>query len=369
MRLQNSQHAEVYQRAYGTLKLFCGTTNGFMRTNKADFKALTIGPGEATSHHRHLVRESIFHVLQGRVRMRSESANFDHICIEGDTAIVEPGEDHCLYNVGESDAVVLEIESPPHASSDKIPWRAIRQGLGVPTKPKGRFWQSSPSVKVKICGVRNLESALECEALGVDAVGIHAIGQKGIEGVFTDSDWFKLIPEGLSVFLLTDQTDPGTLAELISATNCDAVQLQGPQNREQVRQVSEVVRGYGRYLVRTIGLPLGTPIETAQRQIAEILGISDAILIDSKSFGGTGTVHDWNVTEGIRDLVSKPLIIAGGLDAGNCGKAITQTRPWGIDVESGVERHFRLSDGRRVTVKDFKKIRVLVTAAHQARWQ
>jgi phosphoribosylanthranilate isomerase len=366
VRLQKSLDAEVYERSYGTLKLFCGNTKGYMQTNKADFKALLIRPGKSTSHHFHLARESIFHILQGEVRIQSVRANFDHVCTEGDTVIVEPGEDHVLSNVGGSEAVVLEIESPPHASSDKIPWQGVRQGARVPERPTGRFWRQGPNVKIKICGVRNLETALECERLGVDAVGINGIGQKGIDRVLTDSVWLRLIPTELSVFLLTDRTDPGTLAELLAATNCDTVQLQGPQNRAEVQRASEMIRGCRCKFVRTVGVPAGTTREAVMQELTQYLDIVDAILIDSGQYGGTATIADWDLTAEIRDLISKPLILAGGLNPENCGKAITKIRPWGIDVESGVERRFPIPTGGRVTAKDFTKISELVSAALRA---
>jgi phosphoribosylanthranilate isomerase len=127
-----------------------------------------------------------------------------------------------------------------------------------------------------------------------------------------------------------------------------------------------MVRVYGRRFVRTVGVTAGASEETVLEEVAQIIDATDAILFDSGRYGGTGTAHDWALTASVRSRISKPLILAGGLTPENCGKAIAQTRPWGIDVESGVERHFPVAGGGRVTAKDFSKIGDLVSAALRA---
>jgi phosphoribosylanthranilate isomerase len=54
------------------------------------------------------------------------------------------------------------------------------------------------------------------------------------------------------------------------------------------------------------------------------------------TFGGSGRVFDWNRLPGM-ERRSRPLILAGGLDASNVGAAIRAARPYGVDVSSGVE--------------------------------
>jgi phosphoribosylanthranilate isomerase len=75
----------------------------------------------------------------------------------------------------------------------------------------------------------------------------------------------------------------------------------------------------------------------------------DAILLDSgnpaaavKELGGTGRVHDWAVSRAIRDAVTVPLFLAGGLRAANVADAIAAVRPFGVDVCSGVRRAGKL---------------------------
>jgi phosphoribosylanthranilate isomerase len=89
----------------------------------------------------------------------------------------------------------------------------------------------------------------------------------------------------------------------------------------------------------------------------------DAILLDSGTTqvrGGTGAVFDWEQTAPIAARIREkmPLIIAGGLNAGNVGRAIAMFEPWGVDVVSGVESE--------PGIKDENKLRAFVAAVHQS---
>ena len=61
-----------------------------------------------------------------------------------------------------------------------------------------------------------------------------------------------------------------------------------------------------------------------------------ALLADAPSdaHGGSGTSFDWNRVPSRR---TKPLVLAGGLDADNVGDAVRRVRPYAVDVSSGVE--------------------------------
>jgi phosphoribosylanthranilate isomerase len=88
----------------------------------------------------------------------------------------------------------------------------------------------------------------------------------------------------------------------------------------------------------------------------------NAVLIDSYTagkLGGTGKTHNWELSRSIRELIQpKPLILAGGLNQHNVIKAITQVKPYAVDVSSGVES----SPG----IKSTKKIYEFVKKAKEA---
>jgi phosphoribosylanthranilate isomerase len=94
----------------------------------------------------------------------------------------------------------------------------------------------------------------------------------------------------------------------------------------------------------------------------------DALLLDSgnpnlavKELGGTGRVHNWDVSRTIRESVSYPVFLAGGLKPDNVTAAIEQVRPFGVDVCSGIRINGRLDETKlRAFVRavtDFKETR------------
>ncbi|WP_332368465.1 phosphoribosylanthranilate isomerase [Spirosoma telluris] len=69
----------------------------------------------------------------------------------------------------------------------------------------------------------------------------------------------------------------------------------------------------------------------------------DALLLDSgnptlavKELGGTGRVHNWQVSRQIVEQSRVPIFLAGGLTPENVRQAIDTVRPFGLDICSGV---------------------------------
>jgi phosphoribosylanthranilate isomerase len=103
----------------------------------------------------------------------------------------------------------------------------------------------------------------------------------------------------------------------------------------------------------------GNPLELARR----LTPLVDAFILDTTDaaedrVGGTGLQHDWSLS---RDLVAecaKPVILAGGLHAGNVTDAIRMVRPFGVDANS------RLKDA--AGHKDARKVAAYLTTAKRA---
>ena len=90
------------------------------------------------------------------------------------------------------------------------------------------------------------------------------------------------------------------------------------------------------------------------RSIDEAIEISemvDFILLDSgnpnlsvKELGGTGRVHNWELSRQIRNRIKIPIFLAGGLNKDNVKKAIDIVQPYGIDLCSGVRTNGSLDE-------------------------
>jgi phosphoribosylanthranilate isomerase len=102
-------------------------------------------------------------------------------------------------------------------------------------------------------------------------------------------------------------------------------------------------------VVQVVHVEDGAAVEEAVAVAAE----ADAILLDSgrpgapvKELGGTGRVHDWEVSARVRAAIAPvPLFLAGGLRPSNVADAIRAVGPFGIDVCSGVRTDGRLDAG------------------------
>ena len=79
--------------------------------------------------------------------------------------------------------------------------------------------------------------------------------------------------------------------------------------------------------------------------------------------GATGKTHDWEISKKFVELSSKPIILAGGLNADNVFDAISKVKPAGVDVHTGVEDSSGRKEKRLVkkfidqSIKAFKLVK------------
>lgn len=213
---------------------------------------------------------------------------------------------------------------------------------------------------MKICGVKNLDTAYSCYELGVDAIGLHALGSiETAIGMF--AGWTSVLPSELSVFLLTDSNDSSAILEACEMLGCDTVQLQGRMSAELVVSLARSVRNEGVRLVKSVAVPSKDELRQLREYLGQILPHVDAILLDSAWRGGTGKRADLQVATELAAGMDVPLIVAGGISDENVAEVVNVMHPYGVDVESSVEWHF-WHEGRRIAAKSVKKIERLVMA-------
>ena len=74
---------------------------------------------------------------------------------------------------------------------------------------------------------------------------------------------------------------------------------------------------------------------------------AQALVLDAHvdAYGGGGKVFDWSL---IPSDVSRPVVLSGGLHAGNVIQGIRHVRPWAVDVSSGVESSRGVKDAAMI---------------------
>lgn len=213
-------------------------------------------------------------------------------------------------------------------------------------------------VKVKICGIRDSEEARLAVSLGADALGF-LVGLSYRTDDELDLPAARQIivrtPPFVSTVLVTHQVDLEWVTEACQQSGCTLVQLHGDFALEQIPELRQRVPNVR--IVKAVNVV----DESAVARAIAAARQADAVLLDSRTatrIGGTGHTHDWTISARIVKAVDKPVILAGGLNPLNVGKAIEIVQPFAVDVNSGVE----LPNGR----KSPQKIEDLITVAKKA---
>ena len=201
------------------------------------------------------------------------------------------------------------------------------------------------TVFVKICGITSEEDALLAVAMGADAVGfVFAPSIRQVQPTLVGDIVKRLPPEILTVGVFRDEA-PQRVIDLVNKTGLIGAQLHGHETPAVTKEVAKHVQ----FVIK--GFAASDPaLDRAADHGA------DAILMDAP-VPGSGQLFDWSLTGRVPDTMR--LLLAGGLTPENVADAITATRPWGVDVSSGVES----APGR----KDAVKVRSFIAAAKAVR--
>ena len=201
--------------------------------------------------------------------------------------------------------------------------------------------------RVKVCCISSVEEARAAVRHGASAIGLVSEMPSG-PGVIPEemiSEIARATPPSVSTFLLTSRQDAREIIEQHRRCRTSTIQICDRLERgdyEELRAALPSVK-----LVQVIHVSGEESVDEALAAASRV----DAILLDSgnqvlrvKELGGTGRTHDWAVSRRIREAVSVPVFLAGGLNPGNVVEAIRQVGPFGVDLCSGVRTDGRLDE-------------------------
>ncbi|MDR3628372.1 MAG: phosphoribosylanthranilate isomerase [Ignavibacteriaceae bacterium] len=200
-------------------------------------------------------------------------------------------------------------------------------------------------IRVKICCISTKEEAKLAIKYGASALGLVSQMPSG-PGVIPEeliSEIAEVIPPGISSFLLTSKQDAGSIIQQQRRTGVNTIQLCDRLETGSYDQLRKAMPGIS--LVQVIHV-------NGRESVDEAVSVSpyvNAILLDSgnqtlpiKELGGTGRVHDWNLSAEIRSAVNIPVFLAGGLTHENVLEAVRKVHPFGVDICSGVRTNDKL---------------------------
>ncbi len=186
------------------------------------------------------------------------------------------------------------------------------------------------SVRVKVCGVTRLDDAKATWDAGVDALGLnfYAKSPRCVD-MATAALLAATRPALGAVVGVFVNAPPDEVRAKVRECGLTAVQLHGDEP-------PSACLGYGVPVIKA--LRVHGPADVARAR--EYVGVCDVagLLLDGAApgYGGGGVGFDWSLVASLSGC-GVPVLVAGGLKPANVAEAVRATRPYGVDVASGVE--------------------------------
>jgi phosphoribosylanthranilate isomerase len=214
------------------------------------------------------------------------------------------------------------------------------------------------AMRIKICCIASVDEAWMAIRAGASALGLVSAMPSG-PGVIP---WERIaeiaaaVPPPIATFLLTCSQNAAEIVEQQRRCRTNTIQICDHLTTGSYDEIRRATPGISIVQVIHVGgeESLG---EESLNEAVEVARHVDAILLDSgnqklavKELGGTGRTHDWRLSRRIRDAVSVPIFLAGGLSAANVREAIESVDPFGLDLCSGVRTDGALDEAK---LRDF----------------
>lgn len=219
-------------------------------------------------------------------------------------------------------------------------------------------------MQAKICGLPTIDVAERVIALNPDAIGIYCWTNPEKGRNFTDKETARQIARlaaesSVSSFYLIYEDGPITAEkayEDCSFIGNTHLQVVGDMSTDEIVKLKTMLPTL--QIVKRIGVAGPESFEDA-KLYEDCEGV-DQLLLDSSAGavarGGTGKTHDWNISRQIIEVCHKPVWLAGGLRLNNVEEAMHTVKPYGMDVETGVQN----PDG----TKDYAAVEAFIKSVH-----
>jgi len=201
-------------------------------------------------------------------------------------------------------------------------------------------------VKVKICGITNLDDALAAVEYGADALGfVFAHSPRKVTVRAVERIAGKLPPFICKVGVFVD-SDLETIKNTMAYCHLDLAQLHGDEDPDYCAAL------FPRAIKVFTANTLPSASELTRYKAAAYMFDNDK----QSTLNGAGQKRLWQLARKAADYGT--VILAGGLNPQNVNKAIRSARPYAVDVSSGIEA----KPGR----KDYDRMRAFIAAAKSA---
>jgi len=192
--------------------------------------------------------------------------------------------------------------------------------------------------RVKICGITNVEMAIQAVENGADAIGLvfYSPSPRAVTPELAVEIISALPAFVTSVGLFVDEKKT-VIEDIIQQTNLDLLQFHGSETPDYCADFS---------FPYIKALSMSHDINIFEQR--DSYHHARSILLDTYRPGipgGTGESFEW---DRIPDELAGEIILAGGLTPGNIVQAIKQVRPYAVDVSGGVESAKGIKDSEKI---------------------
>jgi phosphoribosylanthranilate isomerase len=201
--------------------------------------------------------------------------------------------------------------------------------------------------RIKICGLTRAEDVDAAVHAGADAIGfVFYPPSPRLLNADQAAALAVIVPPFVSRVGLFVNESENTVRKVLAGVDLDLLQFHGEEDEAYCRS-------FGRPYIKAARVRAELDLVKFAANYPSAAGLLLDAFVDG--YGGEGKSFDWSV---IPEKMPLPVILSGGLNAGNVAEAVQRVRPWAIDVSSGVES----SKG----IKDAAKIAAFVAAVNRA---
>ena len=197
----------------------------------------------------------------------------------------------------------------------------------------------------KICGLKEKNSIICCEANNVDFFGLifykkspRNISYKNARELINFAEKLRIIPVGVFV-----NQEIGDLKDIITYLNLQYIQLHGDENQEYIDEIKNI---FGIKIIKKFSIE-------SEKDLVKVNQINniDYLLFDYKPSsgelpGGNSKSFDWNLLKNAQ--IKLPWFISGGINESNIKNIKKTVNPNGIDLSSGVEESLGKKSNKKI---------------------
>lgn len=204
--------------------------------------------------------------------------------------------------------------------------------------------------RIKICGITRKQDLHAVASCGADAIGF-VFYEKSPRHVSLPQavELSRALPPFVTAVGLFVNPSVEYVREVLAQVALDVLQFHGEESPEFCAQ-------FGKPYLKAIRVKAGVDLVQCAARYAGAQGLLLDAYVEG-THGGTGASFDWAL---IPHDLPLPIILSGGLHAGNVAEAIKQVRPYAVDVSSGVEAGKGIKDAAKVAafINEVKRIDV-----------